>query len=152
MLFSPPRRLYPAAFCAVFCLAAASCGGSTQADSTGKAGEVAFALPSGSAAGIRATLSYVARDRTRIRVDGLDEGESGGGGANPVWLKRGTCDQPLDTVQNLQALRGSTSKSSVRLGLSALLNGDYLVAVGLPKSTELLACGEVPHDVQAGRT
>jgi hypothetical protein len=135
--------------CAV---ALAGCGGSTQADSTGKAGEVAFELPSGSAAGIRATLSYVTRDRTRIRVDGLDEGESGGGGANPVWLKRGTCDQPLDTVQKLEALRGSTSKSSVHLGLSALLNGDYLVAVGLPKSTEVLACGEVPHDVQAGGT
>ena len=135
---------------AVFCFAAvaAGCGGSKDTATTGRPGEIAFDLPSGDGSGIRATFTYIARDRTRIRVDGLDEGESGGGGANPVWLKRGTCNEPLDTVQKLEVLRGSTSETSVHVGLTALLNGDYLVAVGLPTSTKVLACGEVPHDVQ----
>ena len=58
------------------------------------------------------------------------------------------CGHPLETVQKLEALRGSTSQTSVQVGLTALVNGDYLVAVGLPKSTDVLACGDVPHDVQ----
>jgi hypothetical protein len=124
-------------------------GGSDDVETTGQSGELAFDLPArdGAASGVRATLTYKGRDRTQITVDGLDEGESAGGGPNPVWLRAGSCDERGKIVFALTPLRGSSSTTTVKLGLTALLNGEYAIAVGLTKQQpEDVACGEVPDE------
>ena len=141
----------PAIVC--FLIAAAilvsGCGGSNEAETTGESGEIAFELDDVSDAqvsGVRATLTYESRDRTTIRVDGLDEGENAGGGANPVQLTNGTCDEPGQVLFELENLSGSTSETTIDLGLSALQNGEYAVQVGLIQNQpEIVACGEVPQ-------
>jgi hypothetical protein len=126
------------------------CGGS-NAETTDDPGEIAFDLDErgdAGAAGVRATLTYESRDKTTILVDGLDEGEPAGGGANPVWLGMGTCEDPQDVVFQLEPLRGSASETSVDIGMPALLNGEYLVAVGLTDDQPaIVACGAVPDEV-----
>jgi hypothetical protein len=131
-------------------LALVACGGS-DAETTSDPGEIAFDLDTleEGAEGVRATLSFEGRDRTTIRIDGLDVGEPAGGGPNPAWLRRGSCDEPEDVVAELGTLRGPATEATVPVGLPALLNGDYAIAVGLPgASTEepVVACGEVPDE------
>ena len=132
-------------------LALAGCGGSDEAEPTGDPGEITFDLGEvgdAGVAGVRATLSYETPEKTTVTVDGLDEGEPAGGGANPVFLRSGTCDEPKDVVFELEKLRGATSETTVELALTALLNGDYSIQVGLPdRPDDLVACGDVPHEV-----
>lgn len=127
-----------------------ACGGSDDVDTTGEPGEIAFPLDEvgdAGVAGVRATLSYETPEKTTIVVDGLDEGEPAGGGANPVVLRNGTCDEPKNVVFELEALRGSTSETTVDLALTALLNGDYHIQIGLPSNRpDVIACGEVPDE------
>jgi hypothetical protein len=129
----------------------AGCGSSEEAETTGDPGEIAFDLKDvggSGGAGVRATLVYETPEKTTVIVDGLDEGEPGGGGANPVLLASGTCDEPKDTLFDLQKLRGSTSETTVELALTALLNGDYHIQVGLPdRPREIIACGDIPQEV-----
>jgi ABC-type glycerol-3-phosphate transport system substrate-binding protein len=129
----------------------AGCGGSDKAETTGDAGEITFELNSAGdagVAGVRATLTYETPEKTTVTVDGLDEGEPAGGGANPVLLRGGTCDEPRDIVFELEKLSGATSKTTVELALTALLNGDYNIQVGLPERPEdVVACGDVPQEV-----
>jgi hypothetical protein len=147
---SPPKAL--ALFVSAVLLLAA-CGGPSEAETTGEPGEIAFPLNEvgdAGVAGMRATLSYKTPEKTTIVVDGLDEGEPAGGGANPVVLRSGTCDEPKDVVFELEALRGSTSETTVDLALPALLNGDYNIQIGLPSNpSDVIACGEVLDDVPA---
>lgn len=78
-------------------LVLAGCGGSEEAQTTGEAGEITFELDAAGdagVAGVRAILTYETPEKTTVTVDGLDEGEPAGGGANPVLLRRGTCDKP----------------------------------------------------------
>jgi len=127
-----------------------ACGGSNDADTTGEPGEIAFNLHEvgdAGVAGVRATLAYETPEKTTIVVDGLDEGEPAGGGANPVVLRSGTCDEPKDVVFKLAPLRGDTSETTVDLALTALLNGDYHIVIGLPSNRpDVIACGEVPDE------
>jgi hypothetical protein len=129
----------------------AGCGGSEEAQTTGDPGEITFDLKDvggSGGAGVRATLVYDTPEKTTVIVDGLDEGEPGGGGANPVLLGSGTCDEPKDTLFDLEKLRGSISQTTVELALTALLNGDYHIQVGLPdRPQEIIACGDVPQEV-----
>jgi hypothetical protein len=131
-------------------LGLAGCGGSDESGTTDDPGEIVFDLsPQGTTgvAGARATLIYESRDRTTIVVDGLDEGEPAGGGANPVWLRNGSCDDLGQIVSELDPLRGSSSETTVRVGLPALLNGEYAIAVGLPDGkNQEVACGDVPDE------
>ena len=93
-------------------------------------------------------LTYKSNETTKVTVDGLDEGEPAGGGANPVVLRRGTCDEPKDVVFELETLSGATSETTVELALTALLNGEYNVQIGLPDRPEdIVACGDVPQEV-----
>jgi ABC-type glycerol-3-phosphate transport system substrate-binding protein len=129
----------------------AGCGGSDEAETTGEPGEITFALDEvGDAdAGVRAILTYETPEKTTITVDGLDEGEPAGGGANPVLLRSGTCDEPKDIIFELEKLSGATSETTVELALTALLNGDYNIQVGLPdRPEEVVACGDVPQEVE----
>jgi ABC-type glycerol-3-phosphate transport system substrate-binding protein len=131
-------------------LALAGCGGAEEAQTTGDPGEITFELDDGgnAGAGVRATLSYESNEKTTVTVDGLDEGEPAGGGANPVLLRSGTCDEPKDVVFELETLSGATSETTVKLALTALLNGDYNIQVGLPDRPEdIVACGDVPQEV-----
>ena len=143
-------RRAPLALLLTIAFLAAGCGGSDEVETTGNPGEIAFELDPASDAqvsGVRATLSYEDRDRTTIRVDGLDEGENAGGGPNPVQLTRGTCDDPGEVVFELENLSGATSETTVELGLVALQNGEYAVQVGLTQDQpEIIACGEVPQE------
>jgi hypothetical protein len=44
-------------------------------------------------------------------------------------------------------LSGSTSETTVELALTALLNGDYHIQVGLPdRPQDIIACGDVPQE------
>jgi hypothetical protein len=128
----------------------AACGGSNDVETTGEPGEIAFELDEvgdAGVAGVRATLSYETPEKTTIVVDGLDEGEPAGGGANPVVLRSGTCDEPKSVVFELAPLRGTTSETTVDLALTALLNGDYHIVIGLPSNRpDVIACGEVPDE------
>jgi hypothetical protein len=131
-------------------LVLAGCGGAEEAQTTGDPGEITFELDEGgnAGAGVRATLTYKTNEKTMVTVDGLDEGEPAGGGANPVLLRRGTCDEPQDVVFELESLSGATSETTVELALTALLNGDYNIQVGLPDRPEdIVACGDVPQEV-----
>ena len=147
---SPPKAL--ALFVSAILLLTA-CGGSNDAETTGEPGEIAFPLDEvgdAGVAGVRATLSYETPEKTTIVVDGLDEGEPAGGGPNPVVLRSGTCDEPKNVVFELEALRGSTSETTVDLALTALVNGDYNIQIGLPSNpSDVIACGDVPDDVPA---
>ena len=130
--------------------ALAGCGGAEVAQTTDDPGEITFELDDGDSAGAgaRATLAYETNEKTTVTVDGLDEGEPAGGGANPVLLRRGTCDEPQDVVFELEKLSGSTSETTVELALTALLNGEYNIQVGLPDRPEdIVACGDVPQEV-----
>ena len=129
----------------------AGCGGSDEAETTGEPGEITFALDEvgDAGAGVRAILTYETPEKTTITVDGLDEGEPAGGGANPVLLRSGTCDEPKDIIFELEKLSGATSETTVELALTALLNGDYNIQVGLPDRPEdVVACGDVPQEVE----
>ena len=127
------------------------CGGSEEAETTGDPGEITFDLAeAGDAgvAGVRATLTHETPEKTTVTVDGLDEGEPAGGGANPVLLRSGTCDEPKEIVFELEKLSGATSQTTVDLALTALLNGDYSIQVGLPdRPDDIVACGDVPQEV-----
>jgi hypothetical protein len=128
----------------------AGCGGSDEAETTADPGEIAFELDEvgDAGAGVRATLTYETPEKTTVTVDGLDEGEPAGGGANPVLLRGGTCDEPKDVIFELEKLSGATSETMVKLALTALLNGDYNIQVGLPdRPDEVVACGDVPEEV-----
>jgi hypothetical protein len=129
----------------------AGCGGSEEAGTTGDPGEITFDLDEvgdAGVTGVRATLTYQTPEKTTVTVDGLDEGEPAGGGANPVFLRRGTCDEPKDIVFELEKLSGATSETTVELALTALLNGDYNIQVGLPdRPVDVVACGDVPEEV-----
>ena len=130
--------------------ALAGCGGAEVAQTTDDPGEITFELDDGgnAGAGVRATLTYKTNETTRVTVDGLDEGEPAGGGANPVLLRSGTCDEPKDVVFELETLSGATSETTVELALTALLNGDYHIQVGLPdRPQDIVACGDVPQEV-----
>jgi hypothetical protein len=143
-----PRRLSLALLLASTALAA-GCGG-TEAETTDDPGEIAFDLQVRTpeqATGVRATLTYETRDKTTVVVDGLDESEPAGGGANPVSLRSGSCDDPGEILFKLESLRRSTSQTTVKLGLPALLNGDYLIEVALaPDEPQVIACGDVPDE------
>jgi len=137
----------------VACLVASSCGGGgDEAETTEQPGEVAFELSEQSdagAVGVRATLRYETPEQTTVIVDGLDEGEPAGGGANPVYLRSGTCDEPKEILFELQKLSGATSETTVGLALTALLNGDYNIQVALPDRPEdVIACGDIPQEVE----
>jgi hypothetical protein len=135
---------------ALVVLLIAGCGGSDSVEATEDPGEIAFDLEVQTpreATGVRATLTYITRDQTKIVVDGLDESEPAGAGANPVLLRSGTCSDPKEILFELENLSGSTSETTVKLGLPALLNGDYLIEVGLaPDQPDPIACGDVPDE------
>jgi hypothetical protein len=123
------------------------CGGGNDAERTGRPGEVAFDLhevDDSNVAGARAVLSYVGTHRTRVLVDGIDNQEPSGAGANPVQLRRGSCSSPGNVVAKLPALTGPSSTGTVRLGLAQLVAGDYAVVVELEGGDKTIACGEVP--------
>ena len=132
-------------------LVLSGCGGSEEAETTGDPGEITFELDeAGDAgvAGVRAILTYATPEKTTVTVDGPDEGEPAGGGGNPVLLRSGTCDEPKDILFELEKLSGATSETTVELALTALLNGDYNIQVGVPdRANDIVACGDVPQEV-----
>ena len=67
-----------------------ACGGN-NVEATEDPGEIAFELEVQTpreATGVRATLSYKTRDKTRIVVDGLDESERRGWGESRLASER----------------------------------------------------------------
>ena len=130
-------------------LTLAGCGGDSNAEATEQSGEVEFDLEpqnDSNVVGARAVLKYVDQNRTRIRVDGVDEGEPGGGGANPVELRRGSCAEPGEIVHRLPALKGASVEQSLDLSMAALYEGEYAIHVRLPGTGEDIACGDVPDE------
>jgi hypothetical protein len=129
----------------------AACGGATGVTTTEQPGEILFDLSANGASGVRARLTYETDHRTRITIDGLDEGESAGGGANPVRLRNGSCEEPGTVVATLAPLKGSVSESVAKLGLPELLSGKYAIEVALPgesaDETATAACGDIPENV-----
>ena len=128
----------------------AGCGGGSNAESTDKPGELEFDLQAQGDArivGARAVLTYVDEQRTRILVDGIDEGEAGGGGATAVELRRGSCAEPDEIMAQLPALRGAGVEKTVEIAMAELYEGEYSIHVGLPGSDrETIACGDVPDE------
>jgi hypothetical protein len=128
---------------------ASGCGGSTG-EETGRPGEVALDLEErndANVAGARAVLRYEAQDRTHVIVDGLDAGERAGEGPNPVRLVRGSCAEPGRVAFQLTPLRGSTSETTIPIGIDELYEGDFAIEVLFSKSnSEALACGDVPDE------
>ncbi len=125
-----------------------ACGGDDNESATGTPGEVAVELDDAEggapAPGARAVLAFESENRTTIRVDGLDEGEPGGGGANPVRLREGNCGEDGAVVESLEPEKGTSSETTVEIGLPTLLNGKYAIEVAVPGSREeILACGEI---------
>ena len=137
-------------FTVVAALLLAGCGGSDGVETTDEPGEIAFDLPeanNSNVVGARAILSYVDENRTRVLVDGIDPAEPGSGGANPVQLTRGSCDDPGEVVARLPALRAASSTATVDVGLAELQTNDYAIVVrlaGTGANAEAIACGEVP--------
>ena len=125
-----------------------ACGGDDDESATGTPGEVSVELDDAEggapAPGARAVLTFESEDRTTIRVDGIDEGEPGGGGANPVRLRTGNCGDEGGVVESLEPVKGTSSETTVGIGLPTLLDGDYSIEIGVPGSREeILACGDV---------
>jgi hypothetical protein len=140
-----PTRLRPLSVVVVAAILGLSgCGDSK--DEVEPPGEVEIDLREETgAAGVRAVLSFVDKDHTKVTVDGLDAGEPSGGGSHPAAIRRGSCDDPGGTAARLQALKGGTSTSTVTHGLADLLAGDYSIAILVSASRpEVLACGDVP--------
>ncbi|HJU48796.1 MAG TPA: hypothetical protein VJ689_11710 [Gaiellaceae bacterium] len=137
------------ALLAVAVLALASCGGS-DADDTGAPGEVEFRLSErndSNSTGVRVVLRYEDEKRTLVRIDGLDEGEPSGGGANPARLVKGSCDEPGAVAFELEPLKGPLSETTVDVGLPELFAGEYAIEVLLTADQpRQIACGEVPDD------
>jgi len=126
----------------------AGCGGSSDAEGTDKPGEVEFDLQAENDSrivGARAVLTFVDEQQTRILVDGIDEGEAGGGGATAVELRRGSCAEPGKIVARLPALKGAGAEKTVDIAMAELYEGEYSIHVGLPDGDrETIACGDVP--------
>ena len=83
------------------CLVVSSCGGGgDEAETTEHLARSRLNSEHGDAGavGVRATLRYETPEQTTVIVDGLDEGEPAGGGANPVYLRSGTCDEPKEIL------------------------------------------------------
>lgn len=131
-------------------VALGGCGGGDEVETTEDPGEIQFELDAtdGGAQGVRATLTYQSNDRTRIVVDGLDEGEPAGGGANPVRLVSGSCDERGNVLATLEPLAGSESSSEVDFGLAELMAGDFAIEIALPGSSagEIAVCGDIPDE------
>jgi hypothetical protein len=145
------RRLAFVALLGAVAFGPAACGGGNGVTTTEQPGEILFDLSANGASGVRARLTYETDHRTRITVDGLDEGESAGGGANPVRLRNGSCEEPGTVVATLPPLKGSVSESVAEIGLSELLSGKYAIEVSLPgensDETATAACGDIPENV-----
>jgi hypothetical protein len=154
----PPLVL--ALFASVLALGACGGGGDDAASDENAGDDIAVELDQqndSSVTGLRATLVVEGRSSTRIVVDGLDEGEPSGGGANPVHLHRGSCDEPAagETVQ-LGELTGSESESVVDVPIGELVGGGYVVDVHLPPiglqgdaEPEVIACGDLSDASQS---
>jgi hypothetical protein len=139
-------------------VALAGCGGGNDSASEDP-GELVFDLAESDesgVAGVRATLTFEGRDRTRVMIDGLDEGEPSGGGANRAWIYQGTCSDLQGVAEELEPVKGPSSETEVNIGFAALINGDYAIVVGLPQQNEAqtqpmqglvkVACGDVPDE------
>ena len=83
-----------------------------------------------------------------MTVDGLDGGERGARGPNPVRLVHGSCAQPGAVAFRLNPLRGPVSETSIRIGIAKLYEGDYAVQVlfNAQENAKPMACGDVPDE------
>ena len=96
------------------------------------------------ASGLRATLDAEGASRTRVMVDGLDEGEPAGGGANPAHVHRGTCEEPIDAeTYEIGQLKGPVAEAVIEVAIADLVGGGYVVEVHLPPAEGTAGPGEV---------
>jgi len=122
------------------------CGGGDVADAVGPGKiEVEMAEQNDSnVAGVRAVLTYVAKNRTRVLVDGAGPGEPSTGGRLTAHLRTGSCADPGKAVGTLAPLRRGRVTGTVPLGLPALIDEDHAVDVTGPPSVGVIACGDLP--------
>ena len=105
------------------------------------------------APGLRATLDAQGATRTRVMVDGLDEGERAGGGANPAHVHRGTCEEPIAAgTYEIGQLEGPVAETIIDVPISDLVGGGYVVEVHLPPVDGRAGPGEAGMKRRAGRT
>ena len=80
----------------------------------------------------------------RVMVDGLEEGEPAGGGANPAHVHRGTCEEPIDAeTYEIGQLKGPVAEADIDVPISDLVGGGYVVEVHLPPAPGRAGRGEV---------
>ena len=108
------------------------------------------------ASGLRATLKAEGASRTRVLVDGLDEGEPTGGGANPAHIHRGTCEEPNDAgTYEIGQLKGPVAEAVIEVPIADLVGGGYVVEVHLPPAEgrarpgEVIGCAELANAEQS---
>lgn len=145
-------RLLKLASLACMMLLAACGGGEEEQQSERVSDEVLVDLEAEGdlAPGLRATLEAEGASRTRVLVDGLDEGEPAGGGANPAHVHRGTCEEPIAAGTYLIGkLKGSVAEAVIDVPISDLVGGGWVVEVHLlpPEGRagpgEVIGCAEL---------
>ena len=135
-------------------LLAACGGGDNKQESEQASDELVVDLESQgdfNAPGLRATLdAQGTAARTRVVVDGLDEGEPAGGGANPAHVHRGTCEEPIAAETYLIGkLKGPVAEAVIDVPISDLVGGGWVVEVHLlpPEGSagpgEVIGCAEL---------
>ena len=151
------RQMTLASLASVALLAAsllAACGGGEEGEDSAQASdELVLDLESQGdfkAPGLRVTLDAEGASRTRVMVDGLDEGEPAGGGANPAHVHRGTCEEPIAAeTYVIGQLKGPVAEADIDVPISDLVGGGYVVEVHLLPAEgragpgEVIACAEL---------
>ena len=100
--------------------------------------------------GATVVMTPLGSERVRIEVEGITEASPYGGGPHRIELVRGACDDPGERAADLGAVRDEAGGGELELGLPALIEGEYAVAVRFVKGSDdtLIACGDVPDSVE----
>jgi hypothetical protein len=136
--------------CLAACVAAAAgCGGDEVADPVDP-GEIQVNLDEqgdSNVAGVRALLTFVDEDRTRVLVDGAGPGEPSTGGRLTAHLRLGSCADPGDVAYDLGRLKGGQVTRTIGVGLAALLEREYAIDVLGAPGVGVIACGDLPDEL-----
>jgi hypothetical protein len=131
--------------CALVVLVVAGCGGESVADPIDE-GEIQVEMQEvddSNVVGVRAVATYLDKNETRVLVDGAGPGEPSAGGPLSAAIVEGTCADPGTEAFDVGELSEGQVTQTLRIGLPALLAGDYAVQV-TSADVGVLACGEFP--------
>jgi hypothetical protein len=139
------RAAFAAGVVSAAVLVLAGCGGEAVADPIDE-GEIQVEMEEvddSNAVGVRALISYVDENSSRIRVDGAGPGEPSTGGRLVAAVVAGSCADPGSEAFTVGELDQGSVTRTIETGLPSLLEGDYAIQVK-SAAVGVIACGDLP--------